>query len=413
MLYLFRTNHLVIKYVCLPLGLIDLLFEQIFQIIVSSFERTDMTLSTETNQISIHRRKLKSLVSDSMKSAEAVNLQYVSEKQNGITRERKGDDFIYTFNGEKIVDEEILNRIKSLVLPPAWNDVWICSLPNGHLQAIGKDAKGRKQYRYHPLWNALRNETKFSHLDDFGKALPAIRKQINADLALPGLPQKKVLATIVSLMQQTGIRIGSPIYEKLYGSFGLSTLKDKHVKIQGNDVKFSFKGKKGVFHDISLKSRKLARIISQCRDIPGKELFQYYDENGIRHAIDSGMVNAYLKDISGMYITSKHFRTWAGSLAAIKAFINLGYAEHTSGIKRKINEALDITAKQLGNTRNVCRKYYVHPMVIEYYSNKYIEDLFNKTLKSPADNGLNPEEQVLMKMLTETNRSPLIFSPER
>jgi DNA topoisomerase-1 len=368
-----------------------------------------MTSSKETNLISINRRKLKSLVLNGMKSAEAVNLIYVSDNQNGITRERDGDEFVYKLNGKHIVDEEILVRIKSMVIPPAWENVWICTNPNGHLQAVGVDAFGRKQYRYHPLWNALRNETKFSQLDDFGKALPSIRKHINADLALSGLPQKKVLAAVVLLMQHTGIRIGSSMYEKLYGSFGLSTMKDKHVKINGSDVKFSFKGKKGVYHDISLKSRKLARIISQCKDIPGKELFQYYDENGIRHAIDSGMVNAYIKDISGMYFTSKHFRTWSGSVAAIKAFISLGYEDGISGTKRKINEALDVAAQQLGNTRNVCRRYYVHPVVIDYCSNNSIEQLLKKTLVNRENNGLTSEERVLMKMLAKANKTPFVF----
>lgn len=370
-----------------------------------------MTVVQEKNLIRINRRKLKALVSDVIKSAVAVDLMYVSDKQNGILRERIGKEFIYKTDGKQIKDEAIVKRIKSLVIPPAWNNVWICPLPNGHLQAVGIDAFGRKQYRYHPLWNALRNETKFSQLDDFGKALPSIRKHIDADLALPGLPQKKVLAAIVSLMQQTGMRIGNPMYEKLHGSFGLSTLKDKHVKIKGNDMKFSFKGKKGVYHNITLKSRKLAGIISKCRDIPGKELFQYYDENGIRHAIDSGMVNDYIKEISGMNFTSKHFRTWTGSLAAIKAFINLGYADNNSGTKRKINEALDIAAQQLGNTRSVCRKYYVHPVVIEYYSNKTIQQLSTKIFLNQEDNGLTPEEQVLMKMLAGST-TPLLFPAE-
>jgi DNA topoisomerase-1 len=203
---------------------------------------------------------------------------YVNDQQEGISRITKTDGFIYKLGSKQVSDKTVLNRIKSLVLPPAWQDVWICALPNGHLQATGTDQNGRKQYRYHPLWNALRSETKFAHLYDFGKALSETRKRLKADLALQGLPQQKVLAAIVSLMEYTGVRIGNSIYEHLYGSYGITTLRNNHVKVEGSNIAFSFRGKKGVAQQINLKSRQLAKIISQCREIPGRELFQYYDE---------------------------------------------------------------------------------------------------------------------------------------
>ena len=210
---------------------------------------------------------------------------------------KRGRNFIYTRNGKKIIDENELLRIKKLAIPPAWENVWICNLLNGHLQATGIDTKKRKQYLYHRAWSAFRNQTKFLQLIAFGKKLPSIREQLAKDLARPGLPLEKVLAAVVMIMQETSIRVGNSMYEKLYGSFGLTTMKDKHVKVNGSSVKFCFKGKKGIYHEIDLKSARLARIIKQCKDIPGKELFQYYDEGGDRKSIDSGMVNDYIKNI--------------------------------------------------------------------------------------------------------------------
>lgn len=360
-----------------------------------------MEITEESVTLKITRRKIKSLGRDTMKSAEAINLVYISDKQKGISRIRKGDTFKYYFDKNKISDPEVLIRIKSLVLPPAWEKVWICTSFDGHIQATGVDKNGRKQYRYHPLWNALRSETKFTQLYDFGLILNIMRKKINSDLALTGLPLQKVLATIVSVMQLTGIRVGNSNYEKLYGSYGLSTLKDKHVKITGQELKFSFMGKKGIHQNYTLKNKKLAKIINTCKEIPGKELFQYIDENRQRKIIDSGMVNDYIKEISGRHFTSKDFRTWAGSLSAIKAFLELDYGESSAETKRKINEALDITAEKLGNTRNICRKYYVHPVVIEHYTNKNIEIFIKQGINNYP--GLNAEEQVLMNMLAGNN----------
>lgn len=357
-----------------------------------------------TTEIKLTARKINSLVDNPLKSAEAINLVYVTDTQPGISRIRKGKGFVYVKNGKEVTDEDELLRIKRLVLPPAWEEVWICSLPDGHLQATGLDVKKRKQYKYHPLWNALRNQTKFYHLLAFGNALPAMRAQLQKDISRQGLSLEKVLATIVLLMQCTCIRIGNSMYEKLYGSFGLTTLKDKHVKINGSELKFVFKGKKGVQHNISLRSKKLINIVKQCRDIPGQELFQYYDEQGNRHPVDSGMVNQYITTIGGGHFTAKDFRTWAGSLHALEAFKELGDSSSVTETKHNIVAALDIVAKQLGNTRTVCKKYYVHPAIIEHYTNntfnRYLDKIKDADCSDKAS--LSSEEQVLMKMLEDS-----------
>lgn len=320
---------------------------------------------------------LKKIANDPIATAKAVQLVYVSCKEEGITRVRKGKGFTYFFQGNKITDKEILQRIHSLVLPPAWEDVWICKIEEGHLQATGKDAMGRKQYRYHPSWSALRNKTKFTRLLELGKVLPVVREQVNKDLSLPGLPKEKVLALVISLMQRTGIRIGNEFYEKLYGSFGLTTLKDKHASFNGNTVKFCFRGKKGVEHTVTLKSKKLSRIVQQCRDIPGKELFQYVDEEGKRHAIESGMVNEYIKNIAGEEFTAKDLRTWCGSVVALTALKEVGEFENQKEAAHKIVEALNKVSEQLGNTRTVCKKYYVHPGLLELYEKGTLVKLMN------------------------------------
>lgn len=356
----------------------------------------------EVTEIKIKKRKLKALLGDMVKSAEAVDLIYVSDTNPGITRKRKGKNFIYIFNGKQVKDEYLLLRIRRLVIPPAWENVWICPNENGHLQVTGFDALRRKQYKYHPAWNALRNQSKFSNLLSFGENLPSMRRRLEKDIATQGLPLNKVLATVVSLMQCTCIRIGNSMYEKLYGSFGLTTLKDQHVKINGNEMKFSFKGKKGVYHNIKLKSKRLARIVQQCRDIPGKELFQYYDDDGNRKTIDSGMVNAYIKDISGAHFTAKDFRTWAGSLHALEAFEKIGIADTITATKKNIITALDMVAEQLGNTRTVCKKYYVHPVIIDHYTNNTLTKYLDKASEITTCNTspeLSDSEKVLMKIL--------------
>lgn len=375
-----------------------------------------------TDDIRISNRKMKSILKSPEKTATAINLVYVLDNEPGISRVKNKDEFYYYFGKNKITETPVLERIKKLAIPPAWENVWICCAENGHLQATGTDIKKRKQYKYHGLWNSLRNQTKFYRLYEFGKAIPAIRKQIEHDLSLPGMPVEKVLATVVSLMQQTNIRIGNGVYEKLYGSFGLTTLKDKHVRIEGSEIQFAFKGKKGISHKIGIKNKRLAKIVKNCRDIPGKELFQYYDAEGNRQSIDSGMVNNYLKAISGQDFTAKDFRTWAGTVHAISAFKNICGSEVTTSsasaseplletkthIKKNITLMLDQVAENLGNTRTVCRKYYVHPVIIELYEKNALHPFLQQLDKSSrglkkSDGGMNTdlsaEEKLLMSIL--------------
>ncbi|HLX90630.1 MAG TPA: hypothetical protein VKR32_03050 [Puia sp.] len=354
--------------------------------------------------IELSKRTIKKILNDAEGAARAADLVYVSDSDPGIKRVRRKDGFRYVTEKSKVSKED-LKRIRSLVIPPAWEDVWICGLANGHLQATGLDARRRKQYRYHPRWNMLRSQTKFYRTYEFGKALPAIRLKIEKDLSLPGLPVEKVLAAVVSLMERTNIRIGNSVYEKLYGSFGLTTLKNKHVSLRGHTVAFAFKGKKGIEHEISLKSKKLAAIVKKCRDIPGNELFQYFTEEGERRSIDSGMVNEYLKNISEGDFTAKDFRTWAGTVQAMIAFKELGMAESETETKRKIAEVYKIVSKQLGNTANVCKKYYVHPAVINMYESRGLEKYLSQLDAPEADEeqpGLTREEKVVMKLLASS-----------
>ena len=346
--------------------------------------------------------KIRKIIDDPKKTAEAVKLVYVSDSVPGIVRKKVGNSYTYLLGEKKLTEAEELERIKKLVLPPAWENVWICALHNGHLQATGVDVKNRKQYRYHPAWNALRNHTKYYRMLNFGRALPQIRLQVEKDLSLPGMPKEKILATVISLMERTNIRVGNNVYEKLYGSFGLTTLKDGHVKVQGTSLKFTFKGKKGMVHDVSLKNRKLAAIVQKSKEIPGKELFQYIDDSGERHSIDSGMVNDYIKNCCGEDFTAKDFRTWAGTVNAFIAFKELGCAENSTDAKKKIVEALDRVAKDLGNTRTVCKKYYVNPVLISLYESNGIQRYFQDLDAIEVDDdksGLTLEERTIMKIL--------------
>ena len=347
----------------------------------------------------LRKSTLKKLAQDPVATAKAVQLVYVSCKDEGIGRIKTGKGFKYVFQNKTIKDKATLQRIRSLVLPPAWQNVWICRIAEGHLQATGLDVLNRKQYRYHPLWNELRNKTKFYRLPALGKLLPGIRKKLDADLVLPGLPKNKVLAAVVSLMEKTGIRIGSEFYEKLYGSFGLTTLKDKHAEIKGSQLKFCFRGKKGVEHTVSLKSHKLAKIVQNCRDIPGKELFQYIDENGNRQSIDSGMVNDYIRSLAGEEFTAKDFRTWCGTVAALSAIIENGIGEELDS-KKKVIAVLDKVSAQLGNSRTVCKKYYVHPSLLEMYEQGKLEKWLTKNENgSSSETNLSPVEKTLLHIL--------------
>ena len=352
-----------------------------------------------------HRKHL-SLVKDYTKSAVAANLVYVTDKEGGITRIKKGKGFAYTLNNTSIKNKEEINRIRKLAIPPAWKNVWICTKDNGHIQATGFDIRDRKQYRYHPLWNILRNETKFHKLQEFGEKLPALRLQVEKDLSLPVLNEKKVIAAVIGLMERTYIRVGNTEYEKLNGSHGLTTLHDKHVNVDSNGISFSFKGKKGIYHNITLRHKKLAKIVKQCRDIPGKELFQYFNAEGQRNVVDSGMVNQYIKQHTGDNFTAKDFRTWAGCLNALLAFKSIGLYSNPTECKRNINLALDEVSSKLGNTRTVCKKYYVHPGLIKLYEENKIESFLHQLDKIEKDDNkttLTNEEKILMSLLSEVS----------
>ena len=339
---------------------------------------------------------------DYEQAAAVMRLVYVNDQLPGIERRKNGDVYQYFSAGKVVKDKATLERIKKLVIPPAWTNVWICAKANGHIQCTGLDLRGRKQYRYHSLWNLLRKETKFHHLYEFGLVLPKLRKKMQKDLTQPELTQTKVLAAVLSVMEQTYIRIGSNEYEKVYGSYGLTTMKDKHTSINGSKIDFCFIGKKGVEQKITLQNKRLARIVKECRDVPGKDLFQYYDKNGDRKPIDGTMVNNYIKEATEGDFSAKDFRTWAGSLHALKALHDIGAGESDAQIKKNLVAALDIVSNKLGNTRTVCKKYYVHPGVLTLYEEKKLQRYCNaldKAAKTKNTTGLNNEEVVLLKLL--------------
>lgn len=305
---------------------------------------------------------------DAPAAARSAGLRYVSGTRSGIARQGSPGAFHYVdAEGKAVKDEATLARIKSLAIPPAWTDVWICAEENGHLQATGRDARGRKQYRYHPRWRHLRDEVKFERMLNFGKALPGIRREVDAALKLPGLPREKVLATVVYLLELTMMRIGNEEYARSNKSFGLTTLRNRHVRIDGSAVEFRFRGKSGVFHSVKVADRRLARIIQRSRDLPGQELFQYVDDDGNRHAIDSADVNDYLRRISGEDYTAKDFRTWSGTVLAALALQEFEKFDSEAQAKRNVVRAIESVAEKLGNTPSICRKCYVHPAVIEAY----------------------------------------------
>ena len=349
---------------------------------------------TRAESIKIHR--------DHKRAAAVASLRYVSDAMPGIRRQKKGTGFSYLQDARLVKDKDILQRIHKLAIPPAWTKVWICLQENGHIQATGYDVRGRKQYKYHAQWSTIRNQTKFHRLYEFGKTLPALRQRIERDICATSLTKEKVLATVVSLMERTFIRVGNNEYEKLYGSYGLTTLKDGHVNITGATLKFSFKGKKGIYHTVTLKSKRLARIVKACRDIPGKELFQYINDEGIRCAIDSGMINNYIKEASGNDFSAKDFRTWAGTLSMLNSFKSLGEALTPTETKKNVLQALDEVSAKLGNTRAICRKYYVHPQIISLYEEHGLQKYLSQLEDIEACDGLvdlTPDEKVLMRIL--------------
>jgi DNA topoisomerase-1 len=336
-------------------------------------------------------------------AAKEAGLRYVSDHMKGIYRRRAGQAFSYrTANGDKVTDPATLARIRKLAIPPAWNSVWICASANGHLQATGIDARGRKQYRYHTGWRALRDETKYNRMVAFGRALPAIRERVASDLRREGLPREKMLATIVRLLETTLIRIGNREYARDNASFGLTTLRNRHVEVAGGTIHFEFRAKSGKMRQLALKDRTLARIVKRARDLPGYELFQYIDKDGERHSIGSDDVNDYLKDAAGADFTAKDFRTWAGTVLAALALREFEAFDSEAAAKRNITEAIEQVAGRLGNTVSICRKCYVHPGIFD----AYLDGTLAAGLKEDIDatlteelTQLKPEEAAVLAFL--------------
>ena len=327
----------------------------------------------------------------------------MTDAKPGIARKRRGKSFQYINpDGSRVKDPTVLARIKSLAIPPAWTDVWICTSPNGHLQATGRDARKRKQSRYHPRWREVRDETKYERMKAFGAALPSIRKGVEQHLALPGLPREKVLATIVRLLETTFIRVGNEEYAKENHSYGLTTMRDKHADIKGSTVHFKFKGKSGKEHNIDVNDRRLARIVKKCQDIPGYELFQYFDEDGSHRSVDSSDVNDYLREVSGEPFTAKDFRTWAGTVLACSMLREFEAFDSETQAKKNVVAAIKSVAERLGNTPSVCRKCYVHPAVIERYMDGNLLKAFENEVKRALPRGphaLGKEEMDLLRLL--------------
>jgi DNA topoisomerase-1 len=342
---------------------------------------------------------------DAPAAAKSAGLRYVTDSMRGIKREAKGDGFRYVDkDGNTVDDVDTLARIKSLVIPPAWTDVWICPIANGHLQATGRDARQRKQYRYHPKWRSVRDEAKYERMLNFGKALPAIRAAVDAALKLPGLPREKVLATIVHLLEVTMMRIGNEEYARTNKSFGLTTLRSRHVKVDGKEIEFRFRGKSGVFHTIKLEDRRLARIIARTRDLPGQDLFQYLDDDGEQHTVGSADVNDYLRAITGEEYTAKDFRTWSGTVLAALALQEFEKFDSEAQAKKNIVRAIESVAEKLGNTPTICRKCYVHPAVIDaYLDGTIIEALRERATRELVDDlhNLSPEEAAVLALLQQ------------
>jgi DNA topoisomerase-1 len=335
--------------------------------------------------------------------ARAAGLHYVSDEAPGIRREMSTLGFRYRdAKGRVIRDAQQLKRIRALAIPPAWTEVWICPDGRGHLQATGRDARGRKQYRYHSEWRTTRDETKFDRMIAFAAALPKVRARTAADIARPGLPRQKVLATVVQLLEKTLIRIGNEEYAKTNRSFGLTTFRDRHVNVKGETLRFQFRGKSGVSHAIDVSDRRLARIVKQCRDLPGQQLFQYVDDEGAVQSIGSADVNAYLKEITGEDFTAKDFRTWAGTVLALTALREMQETATAKQAKKSLLNAIEAVAKMLGNTRTVCRKSYIHPVVIEAYTDGWLSDVLKRRVTSArrrAAAALRAEEEAVLAVL--------------
>ncbi len=369
-----------------------------------------------TNAFTRNVMAIRRLPKDPKKSAALAGLRYVRCTSEGLQRRRSGEGFTYVdANGAPVRDKQVLQRIQSLVLPPAWEQVWICPCEEGHLQATGIDARGRRQYRYHPDYRQVRNHTKFYRMLDFAKALPGIRAQVEKHLRLPDLPREKVIATVVRLLETTFIRVGNEEYARENSSFGLTTLRDRHVKIEGSTLRFQFRGKSAQMHDVTIEDKRLARIVRECRDLPGYELFQYKDAFGELHSVDSADVNGYLQEISGQSFSAKDFRTWAGTIQTALALAEIGpFNSETEG-KRHIVEAVRRTAKRLGNRPATCRNYYVHPAIFDAYLDGSLVSAVSRAQALPDEDktGLHPEEACVVSIIRKRSAAMIQALPMR
>jgi DNA topoisomerase-1 len=342
-------------------------------------------------------------VVDPRDAAESAGLRYVSDEQPGIRRRKAGKGFTFVKpDGSKVTDEATLKRIKTLAVPPAWTDVWICPHANGHIQATGRDAKGRKQYRYHTRFREVRDGTKYEHMMAFAQALPAIRAKLKEHMALRGLPREKVLATVVNLLETTLIRIGNDDYVKQNKSYGLTTLRNKHVEVDGAALRFNFKGKSGKAWNLQVKDRRIAKIVRACQELPGQELFQYVDEDGVQRDVTSADVNAYLKEITGTDISAKDFRTWAGTVLAAMALKEFETFDSDAKAKKNVRAAIEHVASKLGNTPTICRKCYIHPEIMSSYVEGSLLLEVKKEVEAELRDdlaGLKPEEAAVLSLL--------------
>jgi DNA topoisomerase-1 len=334
-----------------------------------------------------------------VRHARAAGLRYTGDDGPGITRVKVGKGVGYRdARGRPVRDAATLARIRSLVIPPAWTGVWICPSPHGHIQATGRDAKGRKQYRYHPRWIAVRDEAKFDRLEAFGRALPELRRRTRRDLLAPPLSRRRVLATVLSLLETTCIRIGNDEYARTNGSYGLTTLQDRHVEIRGPRLRFRFRAKSGVLQTVDLHDARLARIVKRCQDLPGQTLFQYVDDNGRQLKLGSSDVNAYVRDVTGHGFTAKDLRTWAGTVDAACALADVVPAESVAARKRQVVAAIDAVSARLGNTRAVCRRCYIHPAILDTFLEGHT---IGKPPGRPTLAGLSPAEVVVLNLLAK------------
>jgi DNA topoisomerase I len=342
---------------------------------------------------------------DPVVSARSAGLRYMSDDMPGIHRVRRGKGFSYhAADGTRIDDDVEIERIKALAIPPAWTDVWICPSPRGHIQASGRDDKGRKQYRYHDRWREVRDEAKFDRMIEFGQALPRIHARTDEDMRRHGLPREKVLAVIVRLLETTLIRVGNDEYARQNGSFGLTTLHNEHVDTSGSEISFQFRGKSGKDHQVSIRDRRLAATVRKLLDLPGQELFQYVDSEGELHTISSDDVNAYLRDIAGDEFTAKDFRTWAGTVLAARALSEFGTFDDEVEGRRNVVQAIESVARRLGNTPTICRKCYVHPTLIDAYLDDASAAVFRERAESELRGqfrDLSPEETAVLAFLQQ------------